>query len=402
MQNRFNYKSSSEFNERPFYLNKVDPRQRAWLEVNKDAIVSNAKALKNYLSEGCHLMAVVKADGYGHGAETVAKAALDGGASSLGVATLQEGIELRYAGLNCPILILGNLNQVEELGACLHWDLMPTISGIREALLCQNIADGSGRKFKLHLKVDTGMTRLGCDLSEAGNLIKAINSCKNLDLQGVYSHLALADSVLFDGGEAEIATQLQQQKFESVIGSCSSQNKTICFHLANSAGTFRSHSLHYDMVRVGIALYGYNPIADSEVDLKLQPAMTVKARVSLVRNVPPATGVGYGHIFKTTRKTRIAIVGIGYADGVSRALSGKIFALYKGLSIPQVGAIAMDQMAFDISEIPQIKVGDVVTILGVEGNHRVTPQSWSDLSGSIPWEVLCGFKNRLPRLIIRK
>ena len=400
MQNLFNDKRSLECTGKPFPLNKVDPRQRAWMEVNKDAIASNAKALKNYLSEGCYLMAVVKADGYGHGAETVAKAALQGGASHLGVATLQEGIELREAGLICPILILGNLTQVEELGACFHWDLMPTISGIREALLCQNIAEGSGQKFKLHLKVDTGMARLGCNLNEAINLIKAINACQNIDLQGVYSHLALADLSLSAGAEAEKTTQLQQEKFESVIRNCSSSNKSICFHLANSAGTLRSHSLHYDMVRVGLALYGYNPLADSLIDLRLRPAMTVKARVSLIRNIPSDTGVGYGHIFKTKRKTRLAIVGIGYADGVSRALSGKIFALYNGLSLPQVGAIAMDQMALDVSDIPHIKVGDVVTILGEEGVHQITPQVWSNLSGSIPWEVLCSFKNRLPRLII--
>tara|TARA_Y100001968_G_scaffold212420_1_gene195596 strand:+ start:274 stop:1473 length:1200 start_codon:yes stop_codon:yes gene_type:complete len=399
MQNIFNDQSSAEWAEKPKFLKQVDPRQRAWLEVNQNAIEANAKTLKNYLSEECRLMAVVKADGYGHGAETVARAAIKGGACHLGVATLQEGIELREVGLTSPILILGNLTQGEELAACLHWDLMPTISNIREALLCQNIADGSGRKFQLHLKVDTGMTRLGCDLNEAGNLIKAIFACDNLELKGVYSHLALADSALVGEQQGKSVTLLQQQKFENVISNFIS-NKSICCHLANSAGTFLSHRLHYNMARVGLALYGYSPTPDSLGDLQLEPAMSVKARVSFIRNVPPDTGVGYGHIYKTKTSTRLAIVGIGYADGVSRALSGKIFALYQGVLIPQVGAIAMDQMAIDISNVPQMKVGDVVTILGKEGDQQITPHAWSHLSGSIPWEVLCGFKNRLSRLII--
>ena len=143
----------------------ADPRQRAWMEVSAAAVEANARAIKRLLADDCALMAVVKADGYGHGAETVARAAICGGASSLGVATLQEGIELRRAGLEQPVLVLGNLTQAEELRACLHWQLMPTLSSMREALLCQNLASGSGRRFTVQLKIDTGMTRLGCNLS---------------------------------------------------------------------------------------------------------------------------------------------------------------------------------------------------------------------------------------------
>ena len=156
------------------HQNGSDPRQRAWMEVSAQAVENNARALRKLLDPGCALMAVVKADGYGHGAETVARAAICGGATSLGVATLQEGIELRRAGLELPVLVLGNLIQVEDLRACLHWQLMPTLSSMREALLCQNLASGSGRRFAVQLKLDTGMTRLGCDWQDGSRLTQAI------------------------------------------------------------------------------------------------------------------------------------------------------------------------------------------------------------------------------------
>ena len=391
-------KRISNLSHNEWLLAKFDQRQRAWLEVNSQAIKSNTRILKNLIGEKCLLMAVVKADGYGHGAETVARAALLGGANNLGVATLQEGIELRQAGLKSPILVLGNLITSNELNLCLSWNLMPTLSGSREALLCQNLAEGSGKKFDVHLKVDTGMSRLGCDLVDALNLFRIINSLKNLQLKGVYSHLAMADGDLY--GESSEVTDMQRVKFEGLVHNLSDPNNSLCFHLANSAGTLRNKNLHYDMVRVGLALYGYTPLKNANIDLDLQPAMSVKARVTLLRTVPKGIGVGYGYKFKTQRKTRLAVVGIGYADGVSRILSGKIHALYKGNFLPQIGSIAMDQLVLDITDHPEIKVGNVVTLLGNDGYSCIEARDWSDISGSIPWEVLCGFKHRLPRVLV--
>ncbi len=172
---------------------EANPRQRAWLEVSDSAIEANARSLKRHLGPTCDLMAVVKADGYGHGAETVAKASVRGGATSFGVATLQEGIDLRNAGLDQPVLVLGHLSQPDDLRACLQWRLMPTLSSMREALLCQNLADSSGRRFPVQLKVDTGMTRLGCDWKDGKRLAHAIQQLDQLNLSGIYSHLALAD-----------------------------------------------------------------------------------------------------------------------------------------------------------------------------------------------------------------
>jgi len=375
---------------------EANPRQRAWLEVSASAIETNARALKRHLGPSCDLMAVVKADGYGHGAETVAKASVRGGATSFGVATLQEGIDLRNAGLDQPVLVLGHLSQPDDLRACLQWRLMPTLSSMREALLCQNLADSSGRRFPVQLKLDTGMTRLGCDWKEGNRLAHAIQQLDQLHLCGIYSHLALADGER-DGHAGQVTT-LQEERFESITREL--RSPTLKRHLANSAGTLRDSRLHHDLVRVGLALYGHCPSEHLDGILNLEPALSVKAKVSLIREVPPGVGVSYGHRFVTKRPSRLAVVSIGYADGVSRCLSGRIHALHDGHTLPQVGAITMDQLILDATEHTGLESGDVVTLLGRDGEQTISPRSWAELADSIPWEVLCSFKHRLPRLVI--
>ena len=380
-------------------LDKIDPRQRAWVEVSPQAIKANTQAIKGLLHEKCMLMAVVKADGYGHGSQTVAQAALAGGATSLGVATLQEGIDLRKAGIQSPILILGNLINPEDLDSCLCWDLMVTLSASKQAVLCQQLAEAQSKEFAVHIKVDTGMTRLGCDLEKASGLADLVHNLRNVCLKGIYSHLALADQPADQMSTIVGLTAIQRNKFDDILTQISARRNTICCHLANSAGMMRGGTLHYDMVRVGLALYGYSPLSDLNPDLSLEPALTVKARITFIREVPKGTGVGYGHTFTTTRKSRLAVVAIGYADGVSRSLSGKISAVIDGVLVPQVGSIAMDQLVLDITDHPSIKVGSVATILGKDGNVYISPKKWTQLSDLILWEVLCGFKHRLPRLV---
>lgn len=374
----------------------IDPRQRAWVEVAPKAIEANAAALKSHLGATSELMAVVKADGYGHGSITVAKAALRGGASSLGVATLEEGIELRRAGLQAPVLLLGNLTQPEELRSCLHWKLMPTLSSMREALLCQNLAEGSGRRFAVQLKLDTGMSRLGCDWQEGPRLVEAIRQLENLELRGLYSHLACADGD--PHGENGAMTSLQQQRYQEVLDQLPNRGHGLCRHLANSAGTLLQRNLHYDMVRVGLALYGHAPAQHLRDVIPLQPALAVRARVTLIRTIQQGVGVSYGHRFVSQRPTRLAVVAIGYADGILRSLSGRIHALFGGRCVPQVGAITMDQLLLDATDAPLLETGSTVTLLGQDGAAEVSPQFWSERCDSIPWEILCGFKQRLPRL----
>ena len=373
-------------------MQELSSNQRAWAEVSTAAIEANAACLCRHLKEGTALMAVVKADGYGHGAETVSRAALRGGAKSLGVATLLEGIELRNAGITAPLLILGNLIEADDLKRCLEMNVMPTISSIREAHLCNQLAKGSSRNFQVQLKLDTGMTRLGSAWEDGPKLISAIHKLNNLKLAGIYSHLACADD------RNEHFTRVQKQRFDEVISDLPLHSHNFCCHLANSAGTLLDKSLHYDMVRVGIALYGHSPAEHLSEILPLKPALTVRARVTFVRQVNSGVGVSYGHKYITKKPCRLAVINIGYADGIMRSLSGHIYALYNGKALPQVGIITMDQLILDISEAPEIKIGSIVTLLGKDGDQEISPWDWSKSCDSIPWEILCGFKRRLIRI----
>ena len=376
-------------------MSELSPRQRAWLEVSPTAIEDNCRLLRHQLAPGCQFMAVVKADGYGHGAVTVARAALRGGASSLGVATLQEGLELRTAGIEAPVLILSALRSPEDLSCCLDGRLMPTLSGLDEAKTAAAIAAERGTdRFPVQLKLDTGMARLGGEWQEGAGLVQSIRALPQLQLVGLYSHLACADE------PDDQLTQVQLQRFRSVIEALPDGGRGLCCHLANSAGTMQSPSLHLDMVRVGLALYGQAPASHLGRDLPLQPALAVKARVSLIREVPSGSGVSYGHRFVTSRPSRLAVIGIGYADGVVRALSGRIEVLHGGRRLPQVGNITMDQIILDATDVDDLTVGDIVTLLGQDGSERISPEEWSTRCNTIPWEILCGFKHRLPRVEI--
>jgi alanine racemase len=240
------------------------------------------------------------------------------------------------------------------------------------------------------------MARLGAPWQDGPRLVAAIRGLEAVQLAGVYSHLADADA---PGEGEDPLTSSQRQRFEQVLGALQQQDLDPgCRHLANSAGTLRSPSLHYDLVRVGLALYGHRPAAHLGAGLELQPAMRVRARISLIREVGAGVGVSYGHRFITQRPSRLAVVGIGYADGVPRLLSNRLQVLFAGRPIPQVGAITMDQLVLDATDEPTLEVGSVVTLLGEDGGSRIDPLAWSEPCGTIPWEILCGFKHRLPRL----
>ncbi len=396
MRKNHQNKTYKEIINGPKSLTSDNLQNRAWLEINHKNIELNTLKIKEILSKECLLMAVVKADGYGHGAVTVAKAAMKGGANQLGVATLQEGIELREAGIESPILVLGSLIDIEELKACLDWNLMPTLSDAREINVCKDIAKKKNQIFSVHLKFDTGMSRLGCSTKEAPRLISLINNARHLSLKGLYSHLALADEG--KSKNCKNFTNKQIEEFEKII--FKAPNNRVCFHLANSAGTLINNKIHYDMVRVGLAIYGYSPFRDGNNILGLKPALSVKAKITLIRDVAKGVGVSYGHQFITERPSRLAVVAIGYADGINRSLSGKMSVICNGQLFPQVGAITMDQLLIDITNSTGIEIGSVVTLLGNQGKQAVTANEWVSLSGLIPWEILCGFKHRLPRVVI--
>jgi len=375
----------------------IDPKQRAWIEVKGKVLESNVRQLRSKLSKSCQFMAVVKADGYGHDAKVVSEYAIKGGASQLGVATLKEGIKLRSFGVKKPILILGNLYTKRDLIISFKNDLMPTISSIRECLVCNNIGKHFGLKFSLHLKVDTGMSRLGFESNKFVQQFEKIKSFENILIEGIYSHLSSADEA--NALDPKSITQLQRLKFNELLKQINlDRNNEIKIHFANSAGMLINKDFHFHMVRVGLSMYGYSPLEQIDKHISLKPALFLKVKVAFIRIIDQGVSVSYGGKFVSSRKTKLAVLSIGYADGVPRNLSGKIKVIYKNKLYSQVGSITMDQMMVDITGSNEIKVGSTMVLLGSDGDKTISPLDWARESNTIPWEILCSFKNRLPKV----
>jgi alanine racemase len=372
-------------------------RDRAWIEIDLAALTYNIRQLKLLLAPQTALMAVVKADAYGHGARTVAKTVLAAGASWLGVATVTEGVELREAGIKAPVLILGAVNTPEQIRAIAYWNLQPTLCTPQQALVFSETLLEQNQTLSVHVKLDTGMSRLGIPWQEAAEFIQLIQRLPNLKIASIYSHLATADTLDPTG------MQQQHDRFKQAIAEIKQAGITPPrLHLANSAATLADPSLHYDLVRVGLGIYGLYPADHLKPVVDLHPVMQVKARVTQVKTIAPGTGVSYGYQFVARKEMRVATVGIGYADGVPRNLSNKMKALIRGQRVPQIGAITMDQLLLDVSSVPDVQTGEVVTLLGKDQEEQISADDWAATLGTISWEILCGFKHRLPRLNVNQ
>ena len=368
-------------------------RQRAWVEINLTALAHNVRTLKAWLAPHTKLMAVVKADAYGHGGVTVAQTALINGADCLAIATLAEGVELRQAGIKAPILILGAINAVEDIKAVAAWSLEPTICDGEQALAFDATLATVGQSLNVHLKLDTGMSRLGTNWRHALSFAQLVRTLPNLSLGSIYSHFSTADE------SDRTIMDLQHQRFNQAINQLN--NIGIVppqIHLANSAATLSDRSCHYDLVRVGLALYGLYPAIHLQSTISLKPVLQVKAKITQVKTIPPGEGVSYGRKFITTQETKIAVVGIGYADGVPRNLSNQLRAIVHGQLVSQIGSITMDQLMLNVTNIPDLKPGEIVTLIGKQNNLQITAEDWANKLDTISWEILCGFKHRLPRI----
>ncbi|MDY6896661.1 MAG: alanine racemase [Cyanobacteriota bacterium] len=369
--------------------------QRAWVEINLAALSNNIVQIRQLLATKTQFMAVVKADAYGHGAISVAQTALKAGASWLGVATVPEGIQLREAGIKAPILILGATYTREQVEAIARWNLEATLCDAKQALIFSDILEtiNFDSALRVHLKLDTGMSRLGTLWQDCSEFVQLVARLPHITIQSVYSHLATADS------PDRTVMDLQHQRFENAIAILKDEGIEVpCLHLANSAGTLSDNSLHYDMVRVGLAIYGFYPSPHLRSTVDLHPVLEVKARVTHVKTIEKGAGVSYGHTFVAAKQMRLAVVGIGYADGIPRNLSNKMQVLIRGVKVPQIGNITMDQIMLDISSLPDVQEGEIVTVLGSEGKEKITAEDWASQLNTISWEILCSFKHRLPRV----
>jgi alanine racemase len=366
-----------------------------WAEIDLDAVGANVRALRER-SAPAGLLAVVKADGYGHGAVPVARAALEAGAIGLGVALVEEGIELREAGIDAPILVLSE-PVPEAASSVVGYGLTPvvyTLAGIDA--LAKAVADRGARdRLGVHLKVDTGMHRVGCSIEEAVELAAQVVDRHELELAGVCTHLAVADEP-----DNEYTAE-QIRRFDAVLADLRVHDlPTGTIHASNTAGAIDWPSARFDMVRVGIGCYGLAPADELEGRIALRPAMSVKARVSHVKWVPMGTRLSYGLRYETARATRIATVPIGYADGVPRELpqhGGA--AIVRGHLCPMAGTVTMDQLMLDVGDLP-VEVGDEVVLIGRQGDEEITAASWARAMGTVAYTIVCGIGPRVPRIYV--
>jgi alanine racemase len=370
----------------------------AWAEIDLGAIRHNAAVLAQ-VARPARLCAVVKAGGYGHGAVAVAQAALEGGATWLAVALVEEGLELRAAGIGAPVLLLSQ-PPLEAMPEVVAGALTPTVytpAGLEALAEAVGAGAGVDRPFPVHVKVDTGMHRVGADPLAAVALAVAVDGDPRLRLEGFWTHFAVSDEV------DEPYTAEQVARFDAAVASLARcRIRPALLHAANSAGALWHPASRYDLVRCGIALYGLAPCADG-VDrgsvAHLRPVLALKARVSHVRELRQGERLSYGLRYRLERDSVIATVPLGYADGVSRALSaagGEV--LLGGRRRPISGTVTMDQILVDCGPGSPVAVGDEVVLLGRQGEESITAWEWAARTGTIAYEVVCGVSGRVPRI----
>ncbi len=377
--------------------------QRAWVEIDLDAIKHNLKTIKEHLGGQTKMMAVVKADGYGHGAIEVAKTALESGAEWFGTALIDEAIQLRNAGVEEPILILSKISEeyIEEL---FKYNITPCVADVEFARLLSKEAKKRNQNIKVHIKIDTGMTRIGFlydDNAETREKTKAdileISRLSGIEIEGAFTHFAIADSW---GTEY---TNMQCSRFCDLMKKLEENGIKIPLkHVSNSAAMVNFPQMSMDMVRVGIMAYGLNPSEETDCEnLNLIPAMTFKTRITHVKEVEKDTRISYGGVYKTDKRKVIATLGVGYADGYSRMLSDKAEVVVKGKKVKQTGRICMDQCMIDVTEVNNINIGDEVILFGGGRNADISADDVAKLLGTINYEVVCMVAKRVPRVYIK-
>ena len=372
----------------------------AWVEIDQGALRRNTRAFKNLLGYGKRLCCVVKADAYGHGAVQCAKIMHATGADMFAVATVSEGVQLREGGIKSPILVL-NEPPIDACDTLLEYQIMPSVYSSEFALAYGERAVEMGCVGKYHMAIETGMNRIGVHFTDVLEFRREIDFHRGIECDGVFTHFATADDP--DGWDY----RLQCTRFSEAVAAMKDAGfECGIVHSSNTPASMLDHSMQFDMIRAGIGLYGLQPCEKSASIMPLEPVMSVRARVT--RTIHPAMGegVGYGFTFRVPRaRVQVCTIPIGYADGLSRTLSNKMDVLYRGQRIRQVGNICMDQCMVAIQQtparqMPEAEVGDLITIVGKDGDAVITMDEMARLRGTINYEVACGFGMRLEKVYI--
>ena len=366
---------------------------RVQANINLDNICNNVKKARKLIADGTKIMAIIKADGYGHGAVPIAKV-LEDYVEAYGIAILEEGIELRKAGVKKPILILGYTPE-QMCRELVHYDIMPAVFSYKMAKIISEEGIRQNKIVKVHIKLDTGMSRIGFSLTEDSiHEIQKISQLPNIQIDGCFSHFAKADE------KDKSFTYIQLERFEEFVKKLEDNGILIPVkHISNSAGIIEFPEANKDMVRIGISTYGLYPSEEVDKDRHvLEPAMEIKACISFLKELDPGVGIGYGGTFVTQKKTKVATIPVGYGDGYPRALSGKGRVLIRGCSAPILGRVCMDQFMVDVTDIPDVKEGDVVTLVGKDQKECITVEELANLAGSFNYEFVCDVGKRIPRV----
>jgi len=370
-----------------------------YAEIDLAALRGNFAQVRQSVPPGCGILAVVKADAYGHGFMDIAQELERLGVTAFGVAFLAEGIQLRKSGIDRPILVLGGIYPGQEK-KCVGFNLSTTLFSLEQAETLDGIARRLYRKARVHVKVDTGMGRLGISPGETAAFFAALRHLPNLELEGIVSHFASADELDADGDRY---TEQQAGLFLRALDAARAAGFSPPFiHIANSAGLFSRSLPDCTLVRPGIALYGSVPSSDFAERLTLRPVMSLKSRVALLKWVDEGTCISYARRFRAPGRTLIASVPVGYADGYPRALTNRGEALVRGRRARVAGTVCMDWIMLDVTDIPNVAVGDEVVLMGEDGaGNAVRAEELGAWAGTIPYEIFCGISKRVPRVYLK-
>jgi len=367
---------------------------RTWCEVSLDAMAHNLSEFRRVAPDK-KIMAVVKADAYGHGVFEISRTLADSGADALAVAFSDEALQLRKGGIKIPILVLGH-TPVEYIGDLIENDITPTVYNFSTAKAVSNIAQRKNKTAKIHVKIDTGMNRLGYPPNEETvELILDLARLPGVEIEGIFTHFACADEQ-----DAEF-TETQFERFCAIVNRLEERGLHIPLkHVCNSAAAMRFPHMHMDMIRIGIALYGLYP-SDIKYNLDLKPVMQLKSAIAHIKETEKNERVSYGGIYRTEARTKIATIPIGYADGYSRILSNKARVIVNGKFAPVLGRICMDQCMIDVTNVNNISIEDEVVLFGRQQGLSIPVEELAEIEGTINYELLCVIGKRIPRCYIQ-
>jgi len=373
-------------------MNKIGYRP-TWAEVNLANIAYNINSIRKIVPEETEILATVKADAYGHGLIPVSKKLISLGIKYLGVASIDEAITLRHAGIKSSILVLGGIF-LKDCPAIIDYGLTQTVFSEEIAVGLNAQASKKRKPVKIHIKIDTGMGRIGIWHKDALTFVKAVNKLAYLKIEGIFTHLSSADS------DADF-TRRQISLFKELLKKIDCCGISIPLkHAANSLGMVNFKSSHFNLIRPGIVIYGLYP--QRALNIKIKPVLSLKTKVVYLKKVPGGRSISYNKTYVTKRKTVIAVLPVGYGDGYPRALSNKAEVIIKGRRVKVVGRVCMDQTMVDAGSVKNLSVGDEVTLIGQDKNSFVSAEELAALSDTICYEIVCGLGNRIPRVYLNK